>query len=146
MRFKKEKSGILEADLTPMIDMTFQLIAFFMLIINFSTDRHHEILLPDSELAKPPDSPPEYDIVLTLNEQGNVMFNESRDLFTDLDLLVPFLTREVSNAASQSIPVESIDVIIRSHKRTPTGMVQEVMAKCQEVSLQKFALRVEERK
>ena len=31
--------GIEEGDLTPMIDMTFQLIAFFMLVINFGTLR-----------------------------------------------------------------------------------------------------------
>ena len=33
MRIKKPKSEILEGDLTPMIDMTFQLIAFFMVLI-----------------------------------------------------------------------------------------------------------------
>ena len=37
MRIKpKHDTSIVEGDLTPMIDMTFQLIAFFMLVINFS--------------------------------------------------------------------------------------------------------------
>ena len=50
MKFNKAKtSEILEGDLTPMIDMTFQLIAFFMLLINFTEiDRAEEIALPTS--------------------------------------------------------------------------------------------------
>ena len=53
MKFNKAKtSEILEGDLTPMIDMTFQLIAFFMLLINFTEiDRAEEIALPTSVLA-----------------------------------------------------------------------------------------------
>ena len=40
-----------------MIDMTFQLIAFFMLVINFSdVEQDQRVQLPASELAKPPTS------------------------------------------------------------------------------------------
>ena len=56
MRIKKPDSGIAEGDLTPMIDMTFQLIAFFMVLINFSqAEQNDKIELPLSELAKPPE-------------------------------------------------------------------------------------------
>ena len=42
--------------MTPMIDMTFQLIAFFMVLINFSeVEQDQRITLPASELAKPPE-------------------------------------------------------------------------------------------
>ena len=38
--------------MTPMIDMTFQLIAFFMVLINFTeADQNQAINLPSSELA-----------------------------------------------------------------------------------------------
>ena len=59
MKFNKAKtSEILEGDLTPMIDMTFQLIAFFMLLINFSeVDRAEEISLPTSCLLYTSPSP-----------------------------------------------------------------------------------------
>ncbi len=64
---KRAESEILEGDLTPMIDMTFQLIAFFMVLINFSqTEADQRILLPESVLAKPPDRPlrvPDHDPV-----------------------------------------------------------------------------------
>ena len=39
-------------DMTPMIDVTFQLIAFFMFVLNFSeVDQDQRINLPLSELA-----------------------------------------------------------------------------------------------
>ena len=53
MRVKKIESGVHEGDLTPMIDMTFQLIAFFMVLINFTQSEQNErVQLPLSELAK----------------------------------------------------------------------------------------------
>ena len=44
-----------EIDMTPMIDCVFQLITFFMLVINFeSTQADERVKLPESEIAKPP--------------------------------------------------------------------------------------------
>ena len=59
MRLKaKGKGGMAKGDMTPMIDMVFQLIAFFMVVVNFSdADQNKLIHLPSSELAKPADEP-----------------------------------------------------------------------------------------
>jgi biopolymer transport protein ExbD len=125
--------------------MSFNLIAFFMLIMNFSSDQHHEIQLPDSELVKPPDGPPEFDIVLTLNQNASVQMSQFEDNISNIELLAPFLVREIRNASAQDVSVDKIDVIIRAHKDTSTGLVQDLIAKCQESNLQKFKLRVKER-
>ena len=64
MRLGKDAAPAAEADLTPMIDMTFQLIAFFMVLINFSqSEQNEKVTLPTSELAKPADVPLEYPII-----------------------------------------------------------------------------------
>ena len=56
MKFKRPSAGAPQGDLTPMIDMTFQLIAFFMVLINFTeADTNERIKLPTSEIVKPPD-------------------------------------------------------------------------------------------
>ena len=56
---KKASSDIQEGDYTPMIDMVFQLIAFFMVLINFAEDNNNQtIKLPASELARPAEAPP----------------------------------------------------------------------------------------
>src|ERR671922_168975 len=64
-----------EVDWTPMIDVTFQLIAFFMFVINFSdAEQDERINLPLSELAKPPESPAETPLTVQLTKDGNAIF------------------------------------------------------------------------
>lgn len=145
MKFrKKTDSGILEADLTPMIDVTFQLIAFFMLLINFSeVDRAEEILLPAHQLARPPETRPEYQIILNLLPDGSVKFSGQK--VPQIEFLSGLLNREISAAQRENVPPGEIAVIIRSHQDTPTGLVQELMTKCQSLKLENFSFRVKER-
>ena len=73
MRIRKGRVTLAQADLTPMIDMTFQLIAFFMVLINFSeADQNQLITLPTSELAKPPDAPFDHPIFIHLQKKKTV--------------------------------------------------------------------------
>jgi biopolymer transport protein ExbD len=57
-----------------MIDMTFNLIAFFMVLINFSqSEQNDKVVLPTSELAKPVDAPIEFPIIVHLTNDGTVV-------------------------------------------------------------------------
>lgn len=144
MKFnKKQKSEVLEGDLTPMIDMTFQLIAFFMLLINFSeVDRAEEISLPVSELAVPPEGRPDYQIILNLEPGGNVIFEGQR--IDTIGVMGPILNQEISNAERENVATADIAVIIRSHEDSPTGLVQTLISKCQDSALESFSLRVKD--
>ena len=144
MKFVKSKTEILEGDLTPMIDMAFQLIAFFMLLINFSeVDRAEEITLPTSVLAVPPEERPDYQIILNLEPNGAVKFQGQQ--IDQIDSLRPIFVQEVNNAARENVGNPGdIAVIIRSHEDTPTGLVQKLIMKCQEEKLENFSLRVKE--
>lgn len=74
MRIKNRTSPPEEPDLTPMIDMTFQLIAFFMVLINFSqSEQNDKVVLPTSELAKPIETPLEYPIIIHLTRDGTLV-------------------------------------------------------------------------
>lgn len=144
MKFGKLKTELFEGDLTPMIDLTFQLIAFFMLLINFSeTDRAEEITLPTSVLAVPPEERPDYQIILNLEPNGAVKFQGQQ--IDQIDSLRPIFVQEVNNAAREGVnnPGE-IAVIIRAHQDTPTGLVQKLIMKCQDEKLESFSLRVKE--
>src|SRR6056297_468194 len=73
MRVKSKKVDLAEGDLTPMIDMTFQLIAFFMVLINFAqTEANDQVVLPSSRLVKPPEVPLEFPIILHVAKDGQV--------------------------------------------------------------------------
>ena len=145
MRFNKKKtSEVLEGDLTPMIDMVFQLIAFFMLLINFSeVDRAEDMLLPVSTLAIAPEERPDYQMILNLRPNGTVTF-EGQEI-DKISLMNVIFQQEIDFARREGVTDPGdIAVVIRSHRDTPTGLVQELIAKCQESELQNFSLRVKD--
>lgn len=131
-----------EGDMTSMIDMVFQLIIFFMVLINFSQDDQNQaIKLPSSELAKPADAPLENPIVLNLAFNGKVYIGPETATIAGLR---PLLETEakVLNASGKS--AKDANIIIRADGNTAGGMVQELIKKCQESGYEKFALRAKE--
>lgn len=142
MRIKKPDSGIVEGDLTPMIDMTFQLIAFFMVLINFTQSEQNELIqLPDSQLAKPPESPLEFPITIHLTKEGGAILGGEH---VPIEGLNPFLAREASVLRLQGKSQANATIIIRGHREAETGRVQDLIKRCQENGFEKFALRAKE--
>ncbi len=142
MRVKRPKSDMAEGDMTPMIDMVFQLIAFFMVLINFSqTEADDRVVLPSSVLVKPPEAPIEFPIVLHIRKDGEVVLGG--DSYTAETLSIG-LQRELVVIKAEKKSVSDANVIIRAHKDTAAGDVQEVIRVAQEQQLVNFALRVKE--
>jgi biopolymer transport protein ExbD len=143
MRLKNTlTSEITESDMTPMIDMVFQLIAFFMVLVNFSTDEQNQkVTLPQSELAKPAEGKLEFPIVINLDAGGTVYMGAN---VTTVDAIRPLLTTELAVLRSEGKDAADGNIIIRAHKDSAGGSVQELIAKCQEVGFESFALRVKE--
>ena len=142
MAKRKEYAVTAEGDMTPMIDMTFQLIAFFMVLLNFGeAEQDARILLPSSQLAKPPDAPMESPLVLQLTKQGTV-------LFVGDELPIPQMSspllREKQVIERQGKNPADASVIIRADGGAPTGVVQELIEQCQKNGFEKFALRVKQ--
>ena len=143
MRFSSKGGiGFAKGDMTPMIDMTFQLIAFFMVLINFAEgDRSERINLPASELAKPPDAPLEAPLTLQLTRDGKVMIHAD---VTSVENLQPLLLRERQAMEAEGGSASKTTVIIRADQNTKTGTVQNVIEACQKTGFEKFALRAKQ--
>jgi len=142
MRIKKPASGVKEGDMTPMIDMTFQLIAFFMVLINFSQSEQNErILLPDSELAKPPEAPLDFPITLHLTKEGSVIIGGQE---VTIEGLSPYLSAEADVLRIRGKPLSDATIIIRGHREAQTGKVEDLIRVCQTNNFEKFALRAKE--
>ncbi len=142
MRVKRPQAEMAKGDMTPMIDMVFQLIAFFMVLINFSqTEANDQVVLPSSKLVKPPEAPLEFPIVLHVARDGEVFLGG--DSFTAETLKIG-LQRELAVIKAEKKSVGDANVIIRAHKDTAAGDVQEVIRVAQEQNLVNFALRVKE--
>ncbi|MEM8679525.1 MAG: biopolymer transporter ExbD [Planctomycetota bacterium] len=143
MRIKKAQVNLVEGDLTPMIDMTFQLIAFFMVLINFTeADQDERIKLPSSVLAKPADGPIESPITIHVSSDGSPILAGN---VVTLDELRRGLKREKEILGLSNKTPRDANIIIRGDGNAPTGRVQEIIQICQEERFEKFKLRAKER-
>ena len=93
MKINARGPDFVELDYTPMIDMTFQLIAFFMILINFSdAEADERVQLPSSALAKPPDASAETPIYIQMMRDGRIIMNTQ--VLADPEAIRPFLKAE----------------------------------------------------
>jgi biopolymer transport protein ExbD len=143
MKIKTHGPQPLDIDMTPMIDMTFQLIAFFMILINFDASEQDErVQLPSSTLAKPPEAPLETPITIQLTKAGTVIVGGQP--YADPKAIKPLLDNERYVLESQDRSAASATIVIRAHKDAKTGLVQNLIKVCQEAKFEKFTLRAKE--
>lgn len=143
MKFKEQKVETTQIDMTPMIDMVFQLIVFFMLLINFdASEQHEQIQLPASVIARPPDKPPEFPILLHVTKEGNAIYGGQEVPIPAMGIYLRLERAELERQRAKEATV-----IIRAHRETLTGKVQELMKVCQDPKnggFEQFVLRVKE--
>ena len=143
MKFRRKSRGDShEPDMTPMIDMVFQLIAFFMVLLNFGEGEvDARIKLPSSELAKPPEAPLVSPLVLQLTDDDKIIF--AGDTLAISAMERPLIT-ERRFIELKGEKVADATVILRADADAKTGIVQEVIQMCQDNGFEKFALRVKQ--
>ena len=140
MKINAKGPEFVEIDYTPMIDMTFQLIAFFMILINFADgEQDQRVQLPKSVLAKPPQAPLETPITIQMVRTGQIVMGG--ELYSTAEAIKPLLSNEKYVLESQGKTVEDATIIIRAHRDAKTGQVQKIIKVCQEMGFQKFTLR-----
>jgi biopolymer transport protein ExbD len=140
MKLKAKGAEAIDIDMTPMIDMTFQLIAFFMILINFSeAEQDQRVQLPASVLAKPPQAPHETPITIQMVRDGQIVMGGQ--LYSDANSIRSLLNNEKYVLESQDRSAADATIIIRAHRAAKTGLVQNVVKVCQEVGFEKFTLR-----
>ena len=152
MKMRKIEMGFTEPDMTPMIDIVFQLLTFFMIAINFENTKADErVKLPKDSLAKPPVIKPEHELVLNFGYQRSVsgarqkpvpeiFYNER---YVEVRQIMPDLEQEkrVMERLHGKEIIKDVTVLIRADSEVPTGLVQELIKKCQEAGFTKFSLR-----
>lgn len=144
MKIARHDTTVMEGDMTPMIDMSFQLIAFLMVLVNFTADDvSARVVLPESELARPPEgAPAENRIILQLDQTGAIIYGAD---VVNIDGLKTVLKNEAYLLQTRELEPADALIIVRAHKNCPTGKVQEVIKTCQENKFDHFVLRAKEK-
>jgi len=131
-----------DPNLTPLLDMVFQLITFFMLVINFKgASLDLSLKLPVVGSARPLDRTSKLEpIVLNVNADGSVTsFGQPIEIESFMAREVRQLQKHLrlSGADESGRPVT---IVIRADRDTPFRMVNEVLRACQKQGYRTFSL------
>lgn len=140
-----------EPNLTPLLDMVFQLITFFMLVVNFKTAALDlNLRLPVVGSARPVESQGGDLLVLNIDKQGTLKVYNSP--VKDIPAYIASEAK-ASLAAARRINPKIEDgadlpttVVVRADKETPFKLLNVVISNCQERGFRNFSLKALNRK
>ena len=140
-----------EPNLTPLLDVVFQLITFFMLVINFSSENYDQrVRLPVAGSARPVEEArqvAEDRLVLNVDRDGHLLIGgEAQPLHQAIETIkhqaqLIRINLKVSNIkldASGSLPTT---IILRADKDTSFSSLNGVIKACESQGFRKFALK-----
>src|SRR5689334_11264243 len=139
-------AGHAEPNLTPVLDMVFQLITFFMLVINFqSATLDMSLKLPVVGSARPVEAKGAEDLlVLNVNLKGQVV------IYGGVKEAEPYIRNEAhftrlklsagGKKLKEGDELPTI-VVIRADQKTPFETLNKVLTDCQKHGFRHFALR-----
>ncbi|WP_422929944.1 ExbD/TolR family protein [Singulisphaera sp. PoT] len=139
-----------EPNLTPLLDVVFQLITFFMLVINFSNENYDQrIKLPVAGSAQPTEDGQkgvdEDRLVLNISNQGHLLVN-GKDLPSDkagaeIRHLADLTRRNLDAAGVKKSADLPTTIILRADKGTEFSDLYALITQCQANGFRKFALK-----
>jgi biopolymer transport protein ExbD len=139
-----------EPNLTPMLDMVFQLITFFMLVMTFkSAEIDFNLKLPVVGSARPVKTEGRTGVlVLNIDQNGNLRTTQPiRDVETFLRIQsqATLLANHMTPADLEAGGELPTTVVIRADRGTPFGKLNRVIKACQDNGFRNFALKALEK-
>lgn len=132
-----------EPNLTPLLDMVFQLITFFMLVINFKgASLDLSLKLPVLGSARPLEHTGKFEsVLLNVDSEGGVKANgEQIEIEKHMEREARLLKDEMKYSNMEYNGELPVTVIIRADRSAPFKVVNHVITVCQNNGYRKFAL------
>jgi biopolymer transport protein ExbD len=140
-----------EPNLTPLLDVVFQLITFFMLVINFSSENYDQrVRLPVAGSARPVDEEArvsEDRLVLNVDQDGHlIMGGEVLPLHRSVETIrhqADLIKLNIKAAGLKFDPVGGLPttIILRADRDTNFASIMGLIKACQDYGFRKFALK-----
>ena len=139
-------SASAEPNLTPILDMVFQLITFFMLVINFkSASMDLSLKLPVVGSARPVDMKGADELlVLNIDALGRlVVYGEYKevDKYIANEAFVSLIKARAQNPKLQPGDELPTNVVIRADRAVPFKLLNHVIKTCQDRGFRRFSLK-----
>lgn len=144
-----------EPNLTPLLDVVFQLITFFMLVINFSADTYDQrVRLPIAATASPPEPGKSLDedrLVFNIDKDGKLLWNgevlDAERAIREIKVQAQIVKsnaerlRKKSGAAKTEDDTLPTTIVIRCDKDTSFSDYYRFVTACQANGFRKFSLK-----
>lgn len=120
-----------EINLTPLIDVVFLLLIFFMVSTTFDRHAKLKVQLPDAQAKaqQTTDNP----VVLSIDAKGKYYINDRQVVNTQLDTLKAALLKTVENN-------RDVTLLLRADGRTPHQAVVRAMDAASQLGLTKLSI------
>jgi biopolymer transport protein ExbD len=115
MAIKRDRSGESGPDITPMIDIVFQLLIFFMVTAVFAITPGLDIKLPEAEEAQAPEKE---NLFIVVDQDGNMKLNHQEVTFSNLKERLQFKREQLDNTTM---------IIIQGDERSTHGQIVQIM-------------------
>ncbi len=127
MRFRRNAKFISEINMTPVIDIVFQLLTFFMLTSTFIKSSAINVDLPTSKTS---DAQPVREVVVVLYKDGRITVNNQ-------PVQKNAITSFISKYAQQD---SELVVTVQGDKRLDYGLLIEVMDAVRQAGVKRLSL------
>lgn len=135
-RLKIETEANVEMDMTPIIDVVFNLVIFFMLTANMAAQQVETLKLPKASEADTKTKADPLRLIVNINKKGEVKV--SGQMMND-NALIPLLRIEADQERDPTNPkLSNKAVLIRADQETVYDDVQKVMQLCTQVGIWKI--------
>ena len=148
-KFKKKRVGI-SLDMTPLVDVAFLLLTFFMLTTKFKPQEELQVVLPESHAKV---KVPESDVMtITFSNEGKLYLGlDSQQLraqlFGEQNKLkpsIPVTLEELPDLAQQARSANpKLRAVIKGDKDSMYGPAEDVMNALQKANISRFELVTE---
>ena len=132
MRLGERRNRAPDINITPLIDVVFLLLIFFMVSTTFSRLTELEIELPEAESGAKEEQPATLEIVI--DAEGRYFINDNRLVNDRPETLRRALERELQAAGDETPPV-----VISADANTPHQAVITAMDMAQQVGLTRLS-------
>ncbi|MEW6356188.1 MAG: biopolymer transporter ExbD [Planctomycetota bacterium] len=121
----KRRTG-LRLNMTPMIDVVFQLIIFFMAVAEFSRIETEDVELPVADQAGVEETVPPGRVVINVDKDGRLIVAKHG---VDFATLQQWLRGEAQRHRTGKGEI-NVQVLVRSDGRADFGRIQDIMLEC----------------
>lgn len=131
--FQPTLKAKLSLDITPLVDIVFLLVAFFLLSTTLGKEQSLNIDLPQASKSK---APVQKDAVISIDAKGRIFLNNRELVGKDYQ---KELVKELSDLQKKGLK----QVVIRGDKNSPYEKIIEVMDLLSNNGIKNFALSVD---